>query len=133
MTGITEISSRKAYPITIGSMIMYCENFRAAGNKQFSEKSTAIGNDVFTNTCCRALKFTLEGRIYNKDSPLSIISDSDSIMRTNKELIIEYRGLYFTSSFLQSYCMEDKGEDFIYASLTFITADPPIRRNANAE
>lgn len=133
MTGITEISSRKAYPVIIGTMTMYCENFRISGNKLFSEKSTASGKDVFTNTCLRALKFTLEGRIYNKDSPLGIISDSDSIMRNNKELTIEYRGMYFPRSFLQSFSIEDKDEDFICASLTFITSNAPIRRETNAE
>lgn len=123
MSNDTEIFVRESYPVRIGPMVMYCEHFKASCNRIFAEQSSVSGDTFFSNTNKKALKVTFDGRIYDEDFPLRILNYSEGFMRSDNSFDVEYRGLKFKNCHLQSYTAEDKGEEYIYASITFVTVD----------
>lgn len=123
MSEKTTLTRRESYPVRIGALLMQCERFKAVGVRSFAEKATVSGDTVFSNTDKKAIRLTFEGRIYDEYIPLRPLLYTDSFMRADGSCQIEYRGLKFTNCQAQSYTVEDKSEDYIYASITLVTVD----------
>lgn len=118
----TVISSREAYPVRIGALLLYCDNFKASCSRNYAEQATTDGSTVFSNTNKRALKVTFEGRIYEPNNPLYFLRYADGFMTSGTAFQVEYRGTLFSDCYVQSFIAEDKGDDYIYASITLITS-----------
>lgn len=117
----TKLTSREAVPVEIGELRLYCEEFKAAGVRSFSETASVSGVDVITNSCPKAMKITFSGRICDEESPLGFITYANNMMRSADELDISYRGVEFSGCRIQSFSAEDRGEAYISASITLIT------------
>lgn len=117
------ISKKEAYPVRIGALLMYCENFRAVGTRNFSEKTTVSGGAFFANSGKRALRLTFEGRIYDEYLPLRMLLYTDAFLTSGSSCTIKYRGLTFTGCRVQSFTAEDGGEDYLKASITLVTVN----------
>lgn len=117
------VSAKEAYPVRVGALLMYCEHFKASGTRVFSEKATVSGDTFFSNVNKKALRITLEGRIYDEYVPLRMLLYTDALMNADTPCTIEYRGMTFTNCRVQSFSAEDKGEDYIYASITLVTVE----------
>ncbi|MBP3309214.1 MAG: hypothetical protein J6L05_00155 [Ruminococcus sp.] len=117
----TKLTSREALPVEIGSFRLYCEEFKASGVRSFSETASVSGDDIISNSCPKAAKVTFSGRICDEESPLGFIVYADNMMRSAAELDISYRGVEFSGCRIQSFSAEDRGEDYISASITLIT------------
>lgn len=64
MTETTQLNSRKPTFMSIGPLSLYCEHFKAAAARRFTEESTVQGEGVITNESGRAMEMTFSGRIY---------------------------------------------------------------------
>jgi hypothetical protein len=124
MSTATEISIREAYPVKIGTLTLYCEHFKAVGTRAFAEKSTVSGETFYSNANKKSLRVTFEGRIYNEASPLEFVTFCDDFISTNTGFDVEYRGITFKECHVQSYTAEDKGQDYIYGTVTLVTVNP---------
>ena len=117
------VTLRKAYPVRVGDFVMYCESFKAEGTADFSQQSTVNGDTVISSSARRALKITVKGRIIDVYQPLRIILKTDSFQSAGGKCNVEYRGLVFNQSSVENFIAEDKGDDYIYATITLLTSD----------
>lgn len=118
MNSVTTITNREAAPVAIGEMTLWCEDFKVAAVRSFTEDTLVTGGGTITNTCPRAMKLTFAGRICG--SPDFVKSASD-MLRSDQPYTVTYRGLVFSGCRVQSFTAEDKDEDFIFAAITLIT------------
>lgn len=123
MNSVTTISSRESIPVAIGDLTLWCEGFKAAAVRSFTEEPLVSGGETITNTCPRAMKLTFTGRICSGGAPLDFVRKVSDMIRSNKPYTITYRGLIFSGCRVQSFNAEDKGEDFIYGVISLITAE----------
>lgn len=123
MNSVTTITDRESVPVTIGSLTIWCESFKAAGVRSFSEEPLVSGGGTITNTCPKAMKLTFAGRIFVSDGSLDFVKTASDMLRSGQSFTIAYRGLNFSGCRVQSFNTEDKGEDFIYGVISLITSE----------
>lgn len=123
MNETTTFTAREAFPVAIGSVTMYCEKFRASAARRFTEESTVIGGDVFTNESPRSMEMTFSGRICVENAPLLTLLNAYNTLRRSVRNDISYRGLVFRNCQMKSFTVEDSGLDYVELSVTAITAD----------
>ncbi|MBQ8296607.1 MAG: hypothetical protein IJX77_02350 [Ruminococcus sp.] len=133
MSSETLISAREAYPVRIGALVMYCEQFKGVSTRNFAEKASVSGDTFFSNTNKKALRITLEGRIYDEYLPLRVLLFTNNFMNGDSVCNIEYRGLTFTNCHVLSVTAEDSGEEFIRASITLITTESITQSEVEAD
>lgn len=125
MSETAVISPKVSYPVHIGSLLLYCEQFKAVGLRSFTEKNTINGDTVFTDTGRKALRLTVKGRICNLRYPVGTLVIADTVLREGTAFTMEYRGVTFSNCRLQAFTAEDTGENYIDCSATVITSDHP--------
>lgn len=116
------ICKRRAEKVSIGYIQMYCDHFILTGHTQFYEKTSLMGHDKITAKCPRSTKITFIGRMYRESDPLYAARIVSSIGR-NMNCSVTFRGIVFHNCEISDFKFEDKGEDFIYMTLTLITTD----------
>lgn len=126
MSETAVISTKTAYPVYIGSLLLFCEQFRAVGLRNYTEKNTVNGDTVFTGTGKKVLRITMKGRICNLRYPVGMLVIADTVLREETGFTMEYRGITFSNCRLQSFTAEDMGENYINFSVTVITPDHPV-------
>lgn len=126
MSETAVISTKTAYPVRIGSLLLFCEQFRAVGLRNYTEKNTVNGDTVFTGTGKKMLRITMKGRICNLHYPVGMLVIADTVLREETAFTMEYRGITFSNCRLQSFTAEDMGENYINCSVTVITPDHPV-------
>jgi len=119
-------SEREAYPVTIGDFVIYCEEFKAFADTSYTEKPTVSGVTKITDKCRKSTQIVLSGRVYDETSPMRFISYANSMTGGNSLFSVEYRGITFSQCRFKGYTAEDKGEDFIYVSVTLATAGTAV-------
>lgn len=120
---VTTITSRESVPVMIGTLTLWCENFKASAVRSFTEDPLVSGGAIVTNTCPKAMKLTFSGRICSGDAPLDFVKTASDMLRRGESYTVTYRGFVFGDCRVQSFNAEDKGEDFANASVTLITED----------
>lgn len=123
MNSVTTITNRESIPVDIGSLTVWCESFKASAVRSFTEEPLVSGGETITNTCPRAMKLTFTGRVCSKGAPLDFVKMASDLIRSDQSYTVAYRGLVFSGCRVQSFNAEDKGEDFIYAVISLITAE----------
>lgn len=121
MNSVTTITSREAVPVVIGNMTLWCEGFKAAAVRTFAEEPLVTGGGTITNTCPKAMKLTFSGRICG--GSVDFVKAASDMLRSAQSFTVTYRGLVFSECRVQSFNSEDKGEEFIYAVITLVTAE----------
>ena len=119
---MSEICSREAVPVSVGQLTLYCESFKAAANTVLYEQPTVIGGTVITNSCAKATKLTLAGRIYCGNGDLAVLTEINN-MNGSSGYTVEYRGVSFSDCVVIGYSAEDRGDDMLYVTLTLATED----------
>ena len=114
------ISERKPVPVNIGSLTVYCDEFKVSGDTLIREQATVTGSTVLTNDCRFSTKITISGRYYDENFLLGIVIPTDSLSGSDTTYNIEYRGVIFGNCRVKSYTVEDKGLDYIYMTLVLI-------------
>jgi len=118
MSTSTFITNRKASPVTIGNMQLYCESMELSAKRVIAETSTVSGTGTVTNTAPRSAVITLKGRAFDETSPLKSAAQLDSLLRSSNTLTVQYRGLVFTSCRVLAFEVTDSGRDYIDVSVT---------------
>lgn len=121
MNSVAVISEREAVLVNIGSMTLWCEGFKAAAVRSFSEESLVTGGGTITNSCPKAMKLTFSGRIC--DGADDFVRQASDMLRSTEVFSVVYKGLVFSGCRVQSFNSEDKGEGFVYAVITLVTAE----------
>ncbi len=120
---VTTITNRESVPVTIGTLTLWCEDFKAAAVRSFTEESLVSGGAVVTNTCPKSMKLTFSGRICSGDAPLDFVKTASDMLRSGESYTVTYRGFAFGNCRVQSFSAEDKGEDFAGVSVVLVTGD----------
>lgn len=118
---MNELYKREAFPVTIGSMTLYCENFKVSTIAQMTEQPTVTGLTAITNRFKKCSKLVLSGRVYDEDQPLRFVTISNN-MGNNDTYNINYRGINFYSCRINGVIIEDKGDGFSYVTITLSTS-----------
>ena len=121
MNSVAVISERESVPVNIGSMTLWCEGFKAAAVRSFSEESLVTGGGTITNSCPKAMKLTFSGRICEGSD--DFVRQASDMLRSTESFSVVYKGLVFSGCRVQSFNSEDKGEGFVYAVITLITSE----------
>lgn len=114
------ICKRRSEKVTIGAIQMYCEHFIMTGHTQLYEKSNMGGNGVITGRCPKSKKITFIGRVYHKNDPFTA-SRLIASLNGLRTYVTTYRSMLFYNCDIHDFKIEDKGEDFIYLTLTLAT------------
>lgn len=121
MNSVAVISERESVPVNIGSMTLWCEGFKAAAVRSFSEEALVTGGGTITNSCPKAMKLTFSGRICEGSD--DFVRQASDMLRSTEVFSVVYKGLVFSGCHVQSFNSEDKGEGFVYAVITLVTAE----------
>ncbi len=119
---MNELCRREAIPVTIGYMELYCESFKASAVSDLSEQPTVSGGNVITNRSKKSTRLVFKGRVYNETVPLQFLFIANT-MDNPSGYTIEYRGMTFNNCIIYGFTVEDKGDDFVYVSVTVATPD----------
>ena len=122
MSTSTFISNRRAVPVNIGTMQLYCESMVLSAKRAVSEASTVSGSGTVTNTSPRCADITLKGRAFNEEQPLHSAAVLDSLLRSSTALTVQYRGLIFNSCRILTYEVTDSGRDYADISVSLSSA-----------
>lgn len=112
------ISERKAFPVRIGDILMYCDGYKASAVRMLAEASTVSGNNIVTNGAPKAMRLTLRGRIIPSNKPMQFVCTAYNMLRSKVLFNIDCRGLSCTGCTLLSFSAEDTGKDYINAEIT---------------
>ena len=118
MSTSTYLTRRKAVPVNIGDMLLYCEEFTASAARTVSEKATVSGGAAVTNTFPHSAKLTLKGRAFDEDEPLRHIQMLNDMLRSSAVITVEYRGLFFGNCRISAYKADDCGSEWLDVSVT---------------
>lgn len=119
---MNELCRREAIPVTIGYMELYCESFKASAVSDLAEQPTVSGGNVITNRSKKSTRLVFKGRVYNETVPLQFLFIANT-MNNPSGYTIEYRGMIFKNCIIYGFTVEDKGDDFVYVSVTVATPD----------
>lgn len=119
---MNELCRREAVPVTIGYMELYCESFKASSVSDLSEQPTVSGDNLITNRAKKSTRLVFKGRVYNEQYPLQFLIIANT-MGNPSGYTIEYRGMVFKNCIIYGFTVEDKGDDFVYVSVTVATPD----------
>lgn len=133
MSELSVISAKTPAPVALGGFTLFCESFSAERTRAFSEQNTSGGDIVFSNTGKKAMRITLKGRIYDEALPTGFLIAADNLINSGESFNVEYRGALFSGCRMLSFASEDKGEDFIYATVVLITAAQAVSAAADNE
>ena len=123
----TSLSDRKAVPVVIGGITIYCEGFKASALRNIDENSTVVGDTVMTSNASRSTKLIFTGRICSENSPDDALFSLNALVNSASSFTVEYMGLDFDNCYMSAYSFTDKGGDWTDVSVTLITADTITR------
>ena len=58
----TAMTSREAFPVTMGDLTVFCESFKASAVKAINEENTVNGKSLMTSSAVRSLRLVFSGR-----------------------------------------------------------------------
>jgi hypothetical protein len=128
MSGATAFSCRRAVPVSIGGIIVYCESFRATAARVLSEESTADGGTAVTNSAYRSTRLVFSGRVCTQGQPEDFILGFNGLVHSAADFTVEYMGLIYGGCRMLSYSFEDKGGEWAEVSVTAVTEQTVERR-----
>jgi len=118
MSTATYLNNRKAVPVYIGSMLIYCEDMSISEKRVIAEASTVSGGGAVTNTAPRCASITLKGRAFNEELPLHNAAQLDSMLRSSTTLTVQYRGLILGRCRILSFTVSDSGLNYVDITVT---------------
>ena len=115
------LSERKAFPVRIGDILLYCDGYKASAATMLAEASTVSGSSIVTNSAPRAMKLTLRGRIIPTNKPMQFVCSAYNMLHSRAIFNIDCRGLSCTGCKILSFTAEDTGNDYISAETSLAT------------
>lgn len=127
MSSTAAFSERRAVPVVIGGVTLYCEGFRISAARVLNEESAADGSTAVTNSAYRSSRLTFRGRVCTEDAPEDFILGFNSLVHSAATFTIEYTGLVFSGCRMLGYTIEDKGGEWADISVTVATGETVTR------
>lgn len=118
---MTEISEKRAFPVKIGTVELYCEKMTMTAETILNVNPTINGTAVMTNKCRRLTKFSFTGRVYNKEKPMFLAGLANNLNGTENVEIV-YKDLRFGRCTITGYSAIDSGEDYIELTINAATS-----------
>lgn len=115
-------SMRDGIPVTVGTLTIWTEEFKASAVKMINEETMIDGSEAVTNASPRSLKIVLKGRVVNERQSLAFILTANEQLRSADQFDVTYRGITFSNCYIQAFTAEDTSDEYIRVSLTLITA-----------
>ena len=117
---MTEVKVRKAFPVQINNLKLYCESMKLSAETAVFESSTVTGYPLMTNKDRKMLRLSFTGRVYNENTPMRLAGFAANY--NNYEGIdIIYRDLRFPRCIITGFSAEDSGEDYITLTVNAAT------------
>ena len=123
MSEVTAFSCRKAVPVDIGGITVYCESFKASAARVLNEESTADGGTAVTNSAFRSSRLSFSGRVCTQGQPGDFVLGFNALVHSPADFSVEYMGLIFSGCRMMSYSLEDKGGEWAEISVTLTTSE----------
>lgn len=120
---MTKVCVRKAFPVKIGAMTLYCERMKCSAETTIYESSTVSGFPVKANKGRKMTRVSFTGRVYNEKNPMRIAGFANNL-NSYEELEIIYRDISFHGCIITGYSAEDSGEDYITLTVNAVTTRP---------
>lgn len=117
---MTEVKVRKAFPVQIGNMTLYCESMKFSAETAIFENSTVTGFPLITNKDCKATRLSFTGRVYDEKYPMRWAGFACNY-NSYEGLDIIYRDLCFPKCIVTGVSAEDSGEDYITLTINAAT------------
>lgn len=118
---MTEISEKRAFPVKIGTVELYCEKMTMSAKTILTVNPTIKGTAITTNKCRRLTEFSFTGRVYNKEKPMFLAGLANNLNGTENVEII-YKDLRFARCIVTGYSAVDSGEDYIELTINAATS-----------
>ncbi len=118
---MTEISEKRAFPVKIGTVELYCEKMTMSAKTILTVNPTIKGTAITTNKCRRLTEFSFTGRVYNKEKPMFLAGLANNLNGTENVEII-YKDLRFARCTVTGYSAVDSGEDYIELTINAATS-----------
>lgn len=131
MNRVTAFSERRAEPVIIGGITLYCEDFRITAARVMNEESAVDGSTAVTNSAYRSSRITFRGRVCTQGAPEDFILSLNGLVHSAAAFTIEYTGLVFSGCRMLAYTIEDKGGEWADISVTVVTAETITRGNVS--
>lgn len=131
MSSTAAFSERRAEPVAIGGITLYCESFRISAARVMNEESAADGSTAVTNSAYRSSRLTFRGRVCTQGAPGDFILGLNGLVHSAAAFTIEYTGLVFSGCRMLAYTLEDKGGEWADISVTVATAETITRGNVS--
>lgn len=118
---MTEISEKRAFPVKIGTVELYCEKMTMSAKTILTVNPTIKGTAITTNKCRRLTEFSFTGRVYNKEKPMFLAGLANNLNGTENVEII-YKDLRFARCTVTGYSAVDSGNDYIELTINAATS-----------
>ena len=118
---MTEISEKRAFPVKIGTVELYCEKMTMSAKTILTVNPTIKGTAITTNKCRRLTEFSFTGRVYNKEKPMFLAGLANNLNGTENVEII-YKDLRFARCTVTGYSAVDSGDDYIELTINAATS-----------
>lgn len=80
---MTKVRVRKAFPVKIGAMTLYCERMKCSAETTIYESSTVSGFPVKANKGRKMTRVSFTGRVYN-EKILCVLQDLQIILTVTR-------------------------------------------------
>lgn len=118
MNGSVWLEQRKAVPVIIGDVQIYCDSFSVSDSRVLAERATASGDNAVTNQYVKLPRVILKGRTFDEDTPLGAVCSLNGLMGSAQTFNVFYRGITCRNCVVTAYTADDSGRDYIDFSLT---------------
>lgn len=122
------LNAHESVPVQIGGFTIYCEKFKSAGTKSFSEQNTVSGNEVITNSGKKAVRITFSGRICGENY-MDFLVNINNLMYSTEKFSTEYKNTVFGQCQVQSFVADDQNNDFITVTVNLIATEISIKNS----
>lgn len=115
-----EISQKKAFPVKIGAVELYCEKMTLSAETTVRIEPTLDGRPIAANKCRYMTQLSFTGRVYEKAAPLRMAGLANNLNGVEKQEI-KYRNLRYPNCIITGFKAIDSGEDFIELTVNAAT------------
>ena len=118
MNGDLIIEQRKAVPVFICGIQLFCDSFSVSDTKVIAERATVSGGNAVTNIHPKCSRVVLKGRTFNETTPIEPVCVLKGFMDNSQTFNFFYRGISCKKCRVAAFTVEDSGRNYLDFSLT---------------
>lgn len=118
MNGDLILEQRKAVPVLICGIQLFCDSFSVSDTKVIAERATVSGGNAVTNIHPKCSRVVLKGRTFNETTPMEHVCVLKGFMDNSQTFNFFYRGISCKKCRVAAFTVEDSGRNYLDFSLT---------------